>query len=586
MLRTLTALLIAAPALHTADAKDPAEDRIAEMAKSGQLFDPEKAGQVRAAFSDLFQEQHEADIKRAFGDDHAALTEWLDARPQIKQDLFTAIDPDADQVGAALTLFRNLWKQFPEHVEAYDQLAIAVAVTWDQPRQGVYDYAGHQRRAKSEMPGDAVDAVGNFKYVVQHAGSMDGRPEALPWEFLVFVVDHTTPVEERLWAQEFVRKSKGRVKSWHQAVPYDHDMLNGERTRNPDLKPKLTGKEYTLANLLEHGGVCAHQADFAARVGKSVGIPAVYCGGKSAYRGSHAWWMFANVAKGRGEKLDVQLRSDGRFEGFAKDQFFTGTLTDPKTGGRVLDRDMERELAAAGADLAAKRQADLAMRAYPWVTAKLELSLAGKVGYLDRTLKLCPHNAAAWEGLARLAHDGDLNSSHAARVVARLSLLFKTFAGYPDFINTVLEDLLTVVTDPKQKLRYVEYAAGAFEKAGRADLSCEARLRATEIQITLGEWKAAAKGLNQTIRKFPTEGRFVPRMTKKYQEVAGQYKNGPTELARLYLELVPTMTRYYGQAGADYSATLYREALDYATEQGLDLYATRLEATGQALGLR
>jgi glycosyltransferase involved in cell wall biosynthesis len=43
------------------------------------------------------------------------------------------------------------------------------------------------------------------------------------------------------------------------------------------------------ARIREHGGVCAMQADFAARVAKSLGVPAEYVGGEANSGGLHAW---------------------------------------------------------------------------------------------------------------------------------------------------------------------------------------------------------------------------------------------------------------------------------------------------------
>jgi hypothetical protein len=106
------------------------------------------------------------------------------------------------------------------------------------------------------------------------------------------------------------------------------------------------------------------QADFAARVAKSVGIPAAYCYGPSAIRGSHAWWMYVNTQKRPRAQVRYSLFSDGRFAG--KDLFYTGTVMDPHTGQRMLDRDLERELRVASRDVTAKRQAELSCAASPW----------------------------------------------------------------------------------------------------------------------------------------------------------------------------------------------------------------------------
>jgi protein-S-isoprenylcysteine O-methyltransferase Ste14 len=52
---------------------------------------------------------------------------------------------------------------------------------------------------------------------------------------------------------------------------------------------RLNGKPYTLQSIKDYGGVCAMQADFAARVAKSLGVPAEYVGGEANFGGLHAW---------------------------------------------------------------------------------------------------------------------------------------------------------------------------------------------------------------------------------------------------------------------------------------------------------
>ena len=65
----------------------------------------------------------------------------------------------------------------------------------------MYDYRHHQVRTKSNLPeGYLGHAAGDeFQYHVGHAKALQGkepvsRLEVLPWEFLVYVVDHRTPV--------------------------------------------------------------------------------------------------------------------------------------------------------------------------------------------------------------------------------------------------------------------------------------------------------------------------------------------------------------------------------------------------------
>jgi hypothetical protein len=255
-----------------------AEQAILRLHDSGKLYDKAQYRAVRAAFARLFEAQHAEAIRQAFGEDQEALGKWLDARPDLKEDFYTALDERYDRVGPALALFRDLWKKFPEQLAKHPQLGIAVAVTWDDPG-AVYDYRPHQERTKSTMPDGLLDGPANFQYVVENEKVTEGRCRYLPWEFLVFVVDHPTPLAERKWAQQYYQTNRAS-KSWHQDVPYDRDMLQAEKARGAgDVRPKLQGHDYTLSNIHKFGGVCAMQADFAAHVGKSVGVPAVYCWG-------------------------------------------------------------------------------------------------------------------------------------------------------------------------------------------------------------------------------------------------------------------------------------------------------------------
>src|SRR5262249_30049566 len=150
-------------------------------------------------------------------------------------------------------------------------------------------------------------------------------------------------------------------------------------------------------------------------------VPAAYCYGESAYRGLHAWTLLVQVEQATKEKITFSLISDGRFVGFVKDAFYTGTVMDPQSGRKMLDRDMERRLWVAGTDRFGKRQAELAMRAYPWLVKQLDLDLKARVGYLDRSLKVSPYNEAAWEAFAKMAKDGELKAAQKEVVLAHLT---------------------------------------------------------------------------------------------------------------------------------------------------------------------
>jgi hypothetical protein len=581
-----TLLLFLAPfAPAVADTPAAGEKSLLELYRSGALFERKQYKVVRAAFARAFEKRHEATVRSAFGSDHGALVAWLNKKPDIKEELFTAISEEHDDIEAALRLFAALWKAHPAEVEANAALAIATAVVWDRPDSdfstgkhgGVYDYRHHQTRTRSTMPKFLADAETNFDYIVSGGTDLVGTVKVLPWELLVFVVDHRTPLSERRWAQQYVKTRRGKVSSWHQDIAYDHGMLKTEKTgKGPG--PKLAGHEYSLENIKRYGGVCAQQADFVARVGKSMGQPSMYVSGESSYRGWHAWVMWVAVNKAGKDRVRFNLVSDGRTRGFERDAFYVGHLTDPQTGQRILDRDMERRLTTVALDPLARRQASLAMRGHAEVVKEAELGIKERVAYLDRCLQLCPQCEEAWLEFARMAKDGELSGTWKSVAAAHLLTLTKTFSRFPDFIARLSDDLLAVEPSAAAKVKHYERVVALYEKAARPDLSCDARLKMAALQSEQKHYKEAAQTLTAGVRKFPTEGRYIPRLLKAYETVCESYSQGVTPLANLYLELGPALVLHYRGERNKFLDQVLDQATRFFKEKKLDRQAKKFAA--------
>lgn len=549
------------------DAAERLDPAIVELYQSGKLFDKGKHKSVRKAFADVFATRNDAEIRQGFGDDYDKLTTWLKEHPDVREKFFTAVDEKYDKVPRVMELFHEIWKQYPKQIEKHHNLAIAVAVVWDDPR-GVYDYVRHQERVKSNLPGDRIEALDNFKYILDSDKVTEGRIPYYPWEFLTFVIDHRTPLAERTWAQGYYQTNKTKGISWHKDVPYDKGLLELEQ-KGASIKPKLAGLDYTLANIHSRGGVCAHQADFACRVGKSIGIPAVYCSGASAYRGRHAWWMYVQITHASFDKLTFTLQSDGRFQGFLKDAFYTGFVLNPQTGKELLDRDMERRLFAIGTDREGKRQADWAMRVYGPLSEQLNLDAKAKAAYLDKCLKLSVYNDDAWLELGKLAQAG-ASEGEAKKLTELLNTIHKTFAKYPDFIANILDGgLAEAMPKSADRIKLYEKTLAQFEIAKRADLACAVRLKIADLQAADAKWKAAADGLTLTVKKYATEGRYVPKLTAKLGEVAPNVPGAVKSTGALYAELIPAMINYYRDDQGEFCRQMIGQALKFCEEHQL-----------------
>lgn len=578
----LCLVLAGAAGAPAADAELP--PAVLDLYQSGKLFEKAHFKAVRAAAAQAFAARQADVIREVWGSDHAAITAWLDQRAELKEELFSAIHPQWDDPVRALAIFRLLWKTDAEAVANYPNLAIAVSVVWDQA-ENVYDYRRHQVRTRSDLPDGYFGhgAKDEFQYHVSRAKALRGkeavvRAEVLPWEFLVYVVDHRTPVGERDWAVQNYLARRPMVGKIYGEIEYDQEML---RTQSEVCK--LNGHDYTLPEIQKVGGVCAMQADFAARVGKSVAVPAAYVRGEGQGLEMHAWVMWVEVKSASKSSVQFQLESFGRYR---DDHYYTGTLRDPQTGEEILDRDMERRLSAAALDRTGKRQADLVMGFYPAVATAAELDAKKRVQFLLGVLKLSLFNEPAWLELARMARAGEVTPDAKSLVLEQTQLLLSGFARYPDFSWKVATDLMVLQKDPIIRNRFIHSLANVYENAQRPDLSCEARLKWVDLLGEAKQWSTAASGLAATIKKFPNEGRYVPRMLDRLKEVCGQYPGGKDYLAKTYVELIRKVDPKRGNEVTKYFIQLSGDALAYLKTEKKAKEAAEIEQLRQSLGIR
>src|SRR5262249_61380442 len=149
------------------DAAHPPGEELLELYQSGKLFQRSAYKELRAAFARRFEGVHAADLKKAYGADAEAINAWFAKHPDTKENFYTALAERYDDIPKALALFKEIWKPHPDTLPRWSQLAIATAVTWDDP-DGVYDYRPHQVRVQGVLPDGMMDALDNLNYVRDH----------------------------------------------------------------------------------------------------------------------------------------------------------------------------------------------------------------------------------------------------------------------------------------------------------------------------------------------------------------------------------------------------------------------------------
>ncbi len=571
---------------HTVQMTLPAEKTPGETARSAEeqaseivlgLFDKNKLlskteyPTLRKVFADRFEREHQEQIEQVFGGPDDEIRTWLEDHVDIKEELYLAIDPEHDNVVRALQLFMELKNRFPEKFESYANLAIAVAVVWDDERRAIHGSPRGQH--KSLQPEGEVGPIENFQYLLDTETVMQGRAQFLPWEFLVHLVNHRTPLAERHWALTVYLPKRVMFGKCYGDVPYDGGMLDG-------LDPKLKDKPHTLPNLLRFGGVCTARADFAGRVGKCLGVPAFSVGGKSRYGEGHGWVMWVELGRVTPTGFTFSLESHGRFRG---DRYYVGHLNDPHTGERTSDRDLERRLHTVGMDPIAKRQADLVMRIYPVLRERTEMDTLKQLAFLTRVIDFSPGNEEAWIALAKMSREGQITKTNSKPMIRVLEHLFTTFAAMPDFTWVVFDDLISFQDLPKQRAALFGRLAALYEQAGRPDLSCEARLKYAEYLVADERLDEAIQGLTVAILLFPEEGNFVPKMLDKLEALCQEHGKAREHLVGFYQQFLPKISRLRLGRPSPYCMQMYRRGIERFEEAGQDQLAQLYQAQLAAL---
>lgn len=557
-----------------ADAKTPATDPgdavILELYRKNKLLAKTEYAKLRKVFADRFEAKHQEVIRRALGESDGELRQWLDRRADIKEELYLAIDPQHDDVPRVLTLFKELRERFPQKFESYASLAIAVAVVWDKEHGAIHGSPTGQHQ--SVVPEGQVGALENFKYYLDAEAVMQGRAQFLPWEFLVHVVNHRTPLRERQWALANYLPKRSMIGKCYSDVPYDHGMLQG-------LDPRLKGKPHTLPNQREYGGVCGCQADYATRVAKSLGVPAFTASAANKYGDAHAWVMWAELGPVTRTGFAFSLESHGRYR---DDLYYVGQLHDPHTGQSLSDRQMELRLHTVGMDPIAKRQADLVMRSYPMLREADAMEVPHQLRFLTRVIEFCPGGEEAWKTLARLSKEGQITKANSKPMLVILDRLLATFKNVPDFTWVVFEDMVAFEDRPKQRAALFARLAALYEQPKRIDLACEARLKSAECLLADGRSAEAVDALAATILRFPDEGRYVPKMLDKLEEICRKDKRSQEPLVRFYQQFLPKIPQKRGSAPSPYCMEMYKRGIERFKEAGrpqlVQMYQVQLAA--------
>jgi tetratricopeptide (TPR) repeat protein len=308
--------------------------------------------------------------------DAGAIRDFLSDRA-FSRALFSTVSED-DYLPAVLSNLASIRKAHPSLWREYRNLAVAIAVVSDA---ALPEHWPHHQVEATRVPGEFHPAAVQFGFWTAANASgelLHDLRELDPLE-LKHIVDAFLFHSELAQAR---RANRLRLSNFHRA--YDNVRYREDRARGGHYIWK--DGPYTMASILENGGICIDQAYHASMTGKALGIPTILFNGQGTH-GGHAWFGYLrDRAKWR---LDCGRSAGGRM--------VAGEALDPQTWTPVTDHEL-RQL-ASGFRRKPKFAASENCRAMAEIQQSLGRPAAARES-LDRAIAICPDNAAAWDDLA------------------------------------------------------------------------------------------------------------------------------------------------------------------------------------------
>ena len=172
-----------------------------------------------------------------------------------------------------------------------------------------------------------------------------------------------------------------------------------------------------------------------------------------------------------------------------------------------------------------------------------KMEVGDQLAFLDQLIRLCPGNEAAWHAVASMSREGLVSTDHAKMMMGIVNGMFVTFSAFPDFTWEVFDDLIAFQDQPKNRDLLYSQLMELYERAGRPDLSCQARLKFTDELVEQERQKEAILGLATAIMRFPDEGRYVPLMLDRMEELCDEMEGAENDVMNFYRQFLPELPR-------------------------------------------
>ncbi|MEX2044862.1 MAG: hypothetical protein WD941_05870 [Opitutus sp.] len=401
------------------------------------------------------------------------LQAWALGNAAFASEFFNLVTP-VDYLPRVFEILSELHRKDPAKFKSHPGLALAIAVVYDLPPPPNWP---HGQVTPAALPRKLPDPAAAFEWWIrqQQLGRTHHHVGRLGAAELKFVVDAAAPFAELEWSQKAAGMPLGGLAAAYSMIKYRQERVE----KNQAI---WGGASYRLAEILQHGGICADQAYFATQIGKARGVPTLLFYG-AGNDGRHAWFGFLDG--------DMKWQLDaGRY---AEQRFVTGHARDPQTWREFTDHELQF-LSERFRELPAYRQSRVhsafAVEFLAGGDAAAAAVAARKAVNFER------RNQDGWATLVAAAQRAGRDAKAVESLLREAALAFQR---YPDleasYVNRVAQSLRSrgQVSEADAEIRRI----AVKNQGSRADLSVQQARdivsRAIETQPLAGQVAAYNK---------------------------------------------------------------------------------------------
>ena len=514
------------------------EQSLVEMYRQDNLIPAKNYLQLRRLHAKKYIRDFVKDnLKNVWGTPDQRIMDLLDKHQDLLETYLTTIDLNYALFGQQMELLKKLLSEYPEIVEKNPELAIAIVVVWDEPDSWTFGLC--EKHYNAVLPPDQSDAIEMFRYYSDKSAPFYARTRLLPWDFLMYVVNHKTSKEERRWVWRHYDVKKPMA-----GKAYNDPLIVW---KSKDLGPgvyadTLVGLPYTLQNLKEKGTVCSGRADYACGVSRTLGVPAMRCSGDTKYAGGHYWVQWIEFQEVSPKKIRFTIEQCGR-DDHRRDR--ASDTINPETAQWETNQDFTLRLVRAAKDKNAFRHGELLMKSFVTLVKYTGMSYDDQLNYLLKVNAVLPGNQKAWKEIAAFGPKKRFNKTHVGKIKKWLTQMADEMLFAPNEIPNIAKNMLDFPEIKSEEKKLYDLLFNKLASVKREDLVFAAAHNYADSLDHQKLYVEEFEMLQSLLLKHPEKCHTVEPMLDRLDAVVAKDK------ARLASRIVPFYQEFLNRVTKD-----------------------------------